>query len=90
MLLRRHKINAARQSENVTADSVRQDMVYGDELDYEPESDKFSGSSKYTKTMINRMSTSDLQSLAQEQEIENADEISGSELKKMLIEKFGL
>ena len=34
MLLRRHKINAARQSENVTADSVRQDMVYGDELDY--------------------------------------------------------
>lgn len=90
MLLRRHKINAARQSENVTADSVRQDMVYGNELDYEPESDKFSGSSKYTKTMINRMSTSDLQSLAKEQEIENADEISGSELKKMLIEKFGL
>ena len=90
MLLRRHKINAARQSENVTADSVRQDMVYGDELDYEPESDKFFGSSKYTKTMINRMSTSDLQSLAKEQEIENADEISGSELKKMLIEKFGL
>ena len=90
MLLRRHKINAARQSENVTADSVRQDMVYGDELDYEPEIDKFSGPSKYTKTMINRMSTSDLQSLAKEQEIENADEISGSELKKMLIEKFGL
>lgn len=90
MLLRRHKINAARQSENVTADSVRQDMVYGNELDYEPENDKFSGSSKYTKTMINRMSTSDLQSLAKEQEIENADEISGSELKKMLIEKFGL
>lgn len=90
MLLRRHKINAARQSENVTADSVRQDMVYGNELDYEPESDKFSGSSKYTKTMINRMSTSDLQSLAKVQEIENADEISGSELKKMLIEKFDL
>ena len=90
MLLRRHKINAARQSENVTADSVRQDMVYGNELDYEPESDKFSGSSKYTKTMINRMSTSDLQSLAKEQEIENADEISGSGLKKMLIEKFDL
>lgn len=90
MLLRRHKINAARQSENVTADSVRQDMVYGNELDYEPEIDKFSGSSKYTKTMINRMSTSDLQSLAKEQEIENADEISGSELKKMLIEKFCL
>ena len=90
MLLRRHKINAARQSENVTADSVRQDMVYGDELDYEPESDKFSGSSKYTKTMINRMSTSDLQAVAAEQGIDNAEELTGAELKKLLIEKLGL
>ena len=90
MLLRRHKINAARQSENVTADSVRQDMVYGDELDYEPEIDKFSGSSKYTKTMINRMSTSDLQAFAAEQGIDNAEELTGAELKKLLIEKLGL
>lgn len=44
----------------------------------------------YTKTEINRMSTADLQTLATEQGIENADEVSGSELKKMLIEKFGL
>lgn len=42
------------------------------------------------KTAINRMSTADLQALATEQGIENADEISGAELKKMLIEKFGL
>ena len=90
MLLRRHKINAARQSKNATADSVRQDMVYGKELEYEPESEKFPGSSKYTKTMIKRMSTSDLQNLAKEEGIEEADEISGAELKEMLINKFGL
>ena len=44
----------------------------------------------YSKTTINRMSTSDLQELATKQGIENAGEISGAELKKMLIEKFGL
>lgn len=41
MLLRRHKINAAKQSEKVTADNVRQEAVYGDELKYEEEQDKF-------------------------------------------------
>lgn len=46
--------------------------------------------SNYTKTEINRMSTGDLRTLAIEQEIENAEETSGAELKKILIEKFGL
>ena len=50
----------------------------------------FYGEVKYTKTDINRMSTADLQSLAAEQGIENATELSGAELKKLLIEKFGL
>ena len=45
---------------------------------------------KLTKTDINRMSTADLQSLATAQGIENAKELSGAELKKLLIEKFGL
>ena len=44
----------------------------------------------YTKTIINRMSTSELQELAKEQGIENAEEATGAELKKVLIEKFGL
>lgn len=44
----------------------------------------------YTKTDINRMSTSQLQKLASESGIENANEKSGGELKKMLIEKFSL
>lgn len=44
----------------------------------------------YTKTEINRMSTADLQKLAAEQGVAGAEEISGAELKKILIEKFGL
>lgn len=45
---------------------------------------------QYTKTEINRMSTAELQSLAAEVDIENAFDTSGSELKKLLIEHFGL
>lgn len=52
--------------------------------------EKGTSSLNYTKTEISRMSTSDLKLLAKEQEIENADKISGSELKKILIEKFDL
>lgn len=44
----------------------------------------------YTKTEINRMSTADLQALASEHGIEEADQISGAELKRILIEQFGL
>lgn len=45
---------------------------------------------QYTKTEINRMSTAELQSLALENGIDGADEMTGSDLKKVLIEKFGL
>lgn len=45
---------------------------------------------KHTKTEINRMSTSELQELALENGIDGADEMTGAELKKVLIEKFGL
>lgn len=92
MLLRRHKINAAKQSEEVTTDDVRQKVVYGDELKYEVEQDKFpvQSTNEYSKTAINRMSTSDLQTFATEQGIDNAEELTGTELKKLLIEKLGL
>lgn len=36
------------------------------------------------------MSTADLQALAAEHGIEGAEEISGAELKRILIEQFGL
>ena len=48
------------------------------------------GQNQYTKTEINRMSTAELQELALENDIEGANEMTGAELKKVLIEKFGL
>ena len=48
------------------------------------------GQNQYTKTEINRMSTAELQDLALENDIEGANEMTGAELKKVLIEKFGL
>lgn len=44
----------------------------------------------YTKTDINGMKVADLRELAKQQGIENADNISGTELKNILIEKMGL
>ena len=44
----------------------------------------------YTKTEINRMPASELKALAIEHGIAEAEEKSGTELKKLLIEKFGL
>ena len=45
---------------------------------------------QYTKTEINRMSTAELQTLAIENGVDGSDEMTGAELKKVLIEKFGL
>lgn len=43
-----------------------------------------------TKTEINRMTTAELKELAVENGIENAEQTTGSELKKVLISNFGL
>lgn len=48
------------------------------------------GQNQYTKTEINRMSTAELQELALENDIDGAEQMTGAELKKVLIEKFGL
>ena len=55
-----------------------------------PESNSLAPSVGFTKTEINRMSTADLQKLATEQGIENAQTTSGAELKEILIAKFNL
>lgn len=52
--------------------------------------DKSTKEKQYTKTDINRMTTAELQTLAAEIGIENAFDTSGGELKKLLIEHFGL
>lgn len=46
--------------------------------------------STYTKTDISRMSKAELQSLATKEGVANADNKTGGELKKILINKFGL
>ena len=45
---------------------------------------------QYTKTDINRMSTAELKEVATNNGIENAEEMTGGDLKKVLIDKFGL
>ena len=42
----------------------------------------------YSKTEINRMSTADLKKLAKENGLD--DSLSGAEIKKALVKKFGL
>ena len=45
---------------------------------------------KYTKSEISRMNVAELKELAIEIGIENASELNGGELKKLLVEHFGL
>lgn len=44
----------------------------------------------YTKTEINRMSTAELKAFAVEQGIDGAKNMTGSELKRVLVQKLGL
>lgn len=43
---------------------------------------------KYTKTDIHRMNTSELRNFAVEQGIENPEQLTGKELKELLLGKF--
>lgn len=45
---------------------------------------------RYTKTEINRMPTAELKQLAFDEGVENADMMTGAELKKHFISAFGL
>ena len=49
-----------------------------------------SAEATYTKTEINRMSTAELKELATSKRLEGAEDMTGADLKKVLIEKFGL
>lgn len=46
--------------------------------------------SKYKKTDINRMPISELKDLAEQYHIPNAQNLVGTDLKKLIIEKLGL
>lgn len=56
-----------------------------DEIKEEVKDDK-----KYTKKDITFMKVANLRELAAENGVENPDELTGVELKEILIEKFGL
>lgn len=45
---------------------------------------------QHTKTDINRMSTAELKTIAKEQGIKNAENMTGADLKVELIKKLGL
>lgn len=45
---------------------------------------------KYTKTEINRMPNAELRELALDTGVEGADKMTGADLKKCLIQVFGL
>lgn len=64
------------------------EYVENDVQEVEENSDE--NQKKYTKTEINRLSTADLRELAKEYGIEDAENTSGANLKKILIEKFRL
>lgn len=53
-----------------------------------PEESTEATETEYTKTEINRMSTADLKELAEKNGLDNS--LSGAELKKLLIEHYGL
>lgn len=45
---------------------------------------------QYTKTDINRMSTAELKELAAKEKIDGSEDMTGGELKKILIDYFNL
>ena len=53
-----------------------------------PEESTEATETEYTKTEINRMSTADLKELAEKNGLDNS--LSGAELKKLLINHYGL
>ena len=62
----------------------------GEEVPEEATEENGTYSEKYTKTEINKMSIAELKNLAISVGIADADKKTGSELKKMLIEFYGL
>ena len=54
------------------------------------ETPKVEDTPKYTKTEINRMPLDELKALATEKGVDGADDMTGGELKKLLIEMFNL
>lgn len=88
MMIHRHKLKLQRAVEQ-TAPVVEENVTETKEETVVEEAKEVE-KKKYTKTEIARLSTLELQTLANNEGIENAFETSGTDLKKILIEHFGL
>lgn len=66
---------------------IEKDTKIDDFSQYMNEPEETEGT-EYTKTEINRMSTADLKELAEKNGLDNS--LSGAELKKLLINHYGL
>ena len=80
-----NKQTTAKVSENTTEDEP---LPYNDsDITLETQQDE---ATQYSKSEINRMTTAELQEIAFNNGVEDAYEMTGSALKQVLIEKFGL
>ena len=75
--------NAKRVQPKAEKPEVKEEVV-------EPVDEVKDESVTYTKSDINRASTATLKEIASEVGIEDAEDKTGSELKKLIIEKLGL
>lgn len=91
MLLRRHNIPLGniKQGEEIPLVSVVEEKVNSVPLAEEVKEEKTS-TPIYTKTDINRMSTSELKDLAKKNGISGSDDMTGAELKRILIDYYSL
>lgn len=89
MMIHRHKkARAAKQAALIAKKVVQKPQTVVEE---KPQQQELANAKKtYTKSEIARMSTLELQTLANDEGVENAFNISGAELKKILVEHFGL
>ena len=95
MLLRRHKINSTREgTPNNVPEDIQQEDQFREELKYktkDTENEQDGDEDKpLTKTDIRRMKLAELQELASENEVDDAYDMTGEELKDALIEFYGL
>ena len=93
MLMRRHYANVNNSETKGVTETVAPKVEETEKVIAPSKSEKsatYGGVSekKYTRTEINRTSTSELRKIADSVGIEDADKYTGSELKRMLIEKL--
>jgi DNA uptake protein ComE-like DNA-binding protein len=91
MLIHRRKVSKRGAVKQTAPHNIPKAEVKNDEaVEVTPEVKEDETSSKYSKTEINRASTATLKEMAAEVGIDDADDKTGGELKKLIIEKLGL